>query len=92
MISKLPNGRWAQSDIGPIAARLAALLPAKGASAPSPRATALGQTLPSSRRAMFLIAAALGAMMFFAVTNLTRPAAPSPADNAPAAVKSDPAK
>ena len=92
MISKLPNGRWAQSDVGAIAARLAALLPAKGASAPSPRATALGQTLPSSRRAMFLIAAALGAMMFFAVTNLTRPAAPSPADNAPAAVKSDPAK
>jgi hypothetical protein len=90
MIAKLPDGRWAQSDAGAIAARLVALLPAKGASVSSPRCPASGQPLASSRTVMFLIAAALGAVMFFAVTNLMRPAAPSTTDNAPAAVKSDP--
>ena len=90
MIAKLPNGRWAQSDAGAIAARLVALLPAKGASISSARRPAHGQPLASSRTVMFLIAAALGAVMFFAVTNLMRPAAPSTTDNAPAADKSDP--
>jgi hypothetical protein len=92
MIAKLPNGRWAQSDAGAIAARLVALLPGKSDFAPSPRATVSGRFPGSSRTVMFLIAAALGAMMLFAVTNLMRPAAPLATDNAPAAAKSDPGK
>jgi len=89
MIANLPNGRWAQSDVGAIASRLIALLPAKRVSAPPPRAPARGKFPKPSRIAMLLIVSILSGVIYFAVTHWQ----PSPtvgADSAQDSASNDP--
>lgn len=69
MIAGLPNGRWAQSDVGTIASRLVALLPAKGAASPPPRPAAAGKYPAPRQIARFVLMAILGGAMFFSLTH-----------------------
>jgi hypothetical protein len=64
MISALPNGRWAKSDAGAIATRLAALLPAAKARQASSRETAPGHRPLSYRVAVFAFIMALNTAVF----------------------------
>jgi hypothetical protein len=75
MIENLPNGRWAQADVGAIAARLIALLPAKRVAALPSRKAAYGQYPKHSRITRFIFIAIVGGAMFFTVANYLRPAA-----------------
>jgi hypothetical protein len=75
IVARLPNGRWAQSDVGAIAGRLIQLLPAKRAAPLRARATAGAQRpgAPSIARACFV--AVLGGAMLFVVLSHLNPAA-----------------
>jgi hypothetical protein len=75
MIANLPNGRWAQADVGAIAARLIALLPTKRVAASPSRAIAYDKYPKHSQIVRFVFIAIVGGVMFFAVTNYLRPAA-----------------
>jgi hypothetical protein len=75
IISGLPNGRWAPSDAGAIAARLINLLPAKRSAASPLRATAPARHPASSWLVMLLFVAVVGGLTFFAMTNHPRPTA-----------------
>ena len=55
IISGLPNGRWAQSAVGNIAARLIALLPVKRASVSQRRETAHGKHPALAQMAIFCL-------------------------------------
>jgi len=72
IISGLPNGRWAQSDAGAIAARLVELLPAKPASVSPSRGTADNKHPASSRMIMILCLAILGGLMFVVLKDRMR--------------------
>jgi hypothetical protein len=101
-IAALPNGRWAPSESPAIAARLVALLPAKGfvpPQAPKPQAGRLGSLQskfrskfqPPTRIKTLLISALLGGMIFLTVTNLMHRAAPTAPDQPPASATNGPA-
>jgi len=75
IVAGLPNGRWAQSDAGTIAARLIELLPAKHASGPLSRGPAHGKHPTSSPVMILLFAAFLGSWMVFAISSHRHPAA-----------------
>jgi len=84
-IYALPNGRWSPSESPAIAARLVALLPAKGfvpLQTQKPQASRLGMFQLPARTKTLLISALLGGMIFLTVTNLVHRAAP-PAPVAP---------
>lgn len=66
LISGLPNGRWAKSDAGAIAARLIALLPAPKAPGEPSRASGRSARPRSYRLAVFAVLVLLNAAMFFA--------------------------
>jgi hypothetical protein len=83
-ISALPNGRWAPSESPAIAARLVALLPAKGA-APPPRAGRPGQFQVPARLKTLVAAALLGGMIFLVAANLMHSSPPAPAPDKPPA-------
>ncbi len=89
MIANLPNGRWAQSDAGAIAARLVALLPAKGVSSPPPRPAVAGKYSKHSRIAQFVLIAIISGALVFAATHWHM-AAPVDADKAPTSIESGP--
>ena len=77
IIASLPNGLWAPSDAGMIAARLIALLPTERAVALPVRgpATSSGLVRPaSSSIAMFVFIVALGGLMLFGIASRLRPA------------------
>ena len=78
IVAGLPNGRWAQSDVGAIAGRLIQLLPAKHAALSRARAAAGARYsgVPSVARVLFV--AVLGGSMLFAVlSHMNRPAGDS---------------
>jgi hypothetical protein len=75
MIAGLPNGRWAQSESGAIAARLIELLPAKTAFTSPARGTPYGKYPAPSRLAIYLFISILSGMMFFTIVNHMHPAA-----------------
>ena len=69
IVAGLPNGRWAQSDAGAIAARLIELLPAKRV-APSPSGTTADAQHPWGRPiATFAFVIMLGGTILLAVIN-----------------------
>jgi hypothetical protein len=74
IISGLPNGRWAPSDAGTIAARLVDLLPARRVFNAPARVAAAQLSPVKSQIAMFLFVAALGGLIFFAVNSRMHPA------------------
>jgi hypothetical protein len=90
IISGLPKGRWAQSDAETIAARLVGLLPAKRASRPPSRDTASHKPRVPSRLIALLLVAAMGGLMFFAVTNYVHPAAVANSDLSSAPIANSP--
>ena len=69
IVARLPNGRWAQSDAGAIAARLIELLPTKRAAQSPLRATPDAQHPWSPPVARALFVAVLGGSILFAVIN-----------------------
>lgn len=77
IIASLPNGLWAPSDAGTIAARLIALLPTKRAvalPARGPAATRSQRARPASSSVVrFVFIAALGGLMFFSIAGRLRP-------------------
>lgn len=81
IISGLPNGQWAQSDVGGIAARLIGLLPARVAVGLPLRETASGERLVSPRTVTLLFVAILGGLMLFTTVNRLRSTAEVNADN-----------
>ncbi len=72
IISGLPNGRWAPSDAGMIAARLIALLPAKRGLQVLPLAIARSRGPSRSRITLLLFFAVLGGLIVFAIANRAR--------------------
>ena len=64
LISELPNGRWAQSATGTIAARLIALLPVKRASVTQVRETSHDKHPVSARMAMCLFIVFFNVLVF----------------------------
>jgi hypothetical protein len=69
IISALPNGRWAQSTTGNIAARLIALLPVKRASVSQPREIARGKRPVLAMVAICLFIYFANALVFSALRN-----------------------
>lgn len=90
IISGLPEGRWAQSDAETIAARLVRLLPAKRTSRPPSWAPASREPRVSSRLMALLFVAAMGGLMFFAVTNYVHTAAVGTSDRSSAPITNSP--
>jgi hypothetical protein len=78
VIAGLPNGSWAPSESGAIAARLVALLPAKRAFALSTRGPVPGNSTlagpVSSSIVMLAFFAALGGLICFGIATHLRPA------------------
>ena len=66
IISGIPRGRWAQSSVADIAARLSALLPGKPAPAAQPVMTH-AKHLPPSTVAVFLFVFLINALAFVAI-------------------------
>jgi hypothetical protein len=93
IISGLPNGSWAQSDAGAIAARLVKFLPRKRASESPSRGTARLSRPVSVRIVMVLAAAVLGGLIFASFSKLQNPPpaanAPVPTTNSPSAPFAD---
>ena len=81
IISGLPNGQWAPSDVGDIAARLIGLLPAARIAASPLRATASRERLVSPRTMTLLVVAIFGALMLFTTVSRLRPTADGNTDN-----------
>jgi hypothetical protein len=83
IIAGLPNGQWAPTDAGAVAARLIGLLPATGAAAAAlpPRETASRERLVSPRIVRLFFVAILGGLMLFTVVSRLRPKAEANADN-----------
>jgi len=69
IVAGLPNGRWAQSDAGAIAARLIELLPAKRAGLSPSRTTADAQHPPVRPIATLAFVMILGGSILVAVIN-----------------------
>jgi hypothetical protein len=87
IIAGLPNGRWAASDAGTIAARLIGLLPVRRPSAARSPVAEPSQRAGSSRMIVVLSLAFLGSLMFFAIANRERPVSP---DSTPSQVTTAP--
>lgn len=75
IVARLPNGRWAQSDAGAIAARLIELLPTKRAAQSPSRATADAQHPRAPPVASLVLLMVLGGSILFAVMGHLNPAA-----------------
>jgi hypothetical protein len=69
LISELPNGRWAQSATGTIAARLIALLPVKRASVTQVRETSHDKHPVSARMVMCLFIVFFNVLVFSVIRN-----------------------
>lgn len=90
IISGLPKGLWAESDVETIAARLVGLLPMKRASrSPSRDPTSRTRWAPSRLMALLFVAA-LSGLMYFAVTNYVHPAAVGKSDRSSAPIANSP--
>ena len=75
VIGRLPGGRWKQSDIGGMAARLVDLLPRRGTGARSGRAKPAGGEKGRLATVIWLMCLTIGAVMLFRV--MTEQGAPS---------------
>lgn len=88
IIAKIPNGNWAPSDSGAIAARLVTLLPAKRALpslASLPRTAAPGKFAAPARIMLIVFCMLVGGLIFFAIAYRVRAAVPADAVHPPAA-------
>lgn len=90
IISGLPKGRWTESDAETIAGRLVGLLPAKRASRPPSLDPASRKARVPPRVMALLFVAAMGGLMFFAITNYVHPAAVGTSDRSSAPVANSP--
>jgi hypothetical protein len=86
IISGLPKGQWTESDAETIAARLVGLLPTKRAFRQPSRDTVSRKPEAPSRLMALLFVAAMGGLMFFAVTNFMHPAAVGSGDRSAAPI------
>jgi hypothetical protein len=90
IISGLQRGQWTEADAETIAARLVGLLPAKRVfSQPSRDAVSRKSQAPSRLMALLFVAA-MGGLMFFAVTNFMHPAAVGNSDRSSAPIANSP--
>ena len=90
IISGLPKGQWTESDAETIAARLVGLLPTKYASRPPSLDPASRKPRAPTGLMALLLVAAMGGLMFFAVTNFMRPAAIGNSDRSAASIANSP--
>lgn len=91
IISGLPNGRWAQSDAGAIAARLIELLPAKRAAQIPSRLVAYGGRPQASPMMILLLLALLAGLTFFTIALRMRSATDTDSSTATTSSPSPPA-
>lgn len=90
IILGLPKGQWTESDAETIAARLVGLLPAKRASRPPSLDPASRKARVPPRLMALLFVAAMGGMVFFAVTNFMHPGAVGNSDRSSAPITNSP--
>jgi hypothetical protein len=90
ILSGLPKGEWTESESETIAARLIGLLPARRASRPPSLDPASRKPRAPSGLMALLFVAAMGGLMFFAVTNFMHPAAVGNSDRSSAPIANSP--
>jgi hypothetical protein len=74
IIAGLPDGQWAQTETGAIAARLIELLPAKGVAPSASPSLVNAKRVPSSLLMKLLLVVVLGGSTLFAILNHLNPA------------------